>query len=311
MDRGRNNEGGAIQHARGKRLFFLILGIALAAFVLAGLIIPLVSRKRMIFRTFSWELRVKECIFEISDLADTIGKYREDHGSLPTSLHELASKYMEAGQIPRCVEDFVAGRPSYLYGGPNAERQDMPLLSCERHWEAGFNIFVSYDFNTHVVWKKPRWMPGDQFSSSNARVAECRRNLAAIASALQKYRDEKGALPRGLAELAPRWIEKVPHCPADFVKARPSYLYWPITDSSRDTPLVTCERHWPAGIDLYVTTALEVKSRPKNGLSVARALKRKDIGAVEAERDALMHGSLPYLLCALNEKRHPPSSADE
>jgi len=308
---GRSNEEVAVHRVRGKRLFFLILGIAVAAFILAGLIIPLVSRKRMISRTFSWELRVQECIFEISDLADTIRKYREDHGSLPTSLHELAPKYMEAGEIPRCVEDFVAGRPSYLYGGPNAEPQDMPLLSCERHWEAGFNIFVSYDFNAQVVWKTPRWMPGDQFSASTAQVAGCKRNLATIARALQEYRGANESLPRALADLVPAWMAEVPHCPADFAKARPGYLYWPLTDSSTDTPLVTCERHWSAGTDLYVTRTLEVKMRPKNGLSAARALKRKDIEAVEAERDALMHGSLPYLLYVLNEKRNPAPSADE
>ena len=275
-----------------RRLVAIVVPMGVAVFLLLGIILPRTSR--ITFRTFRWERPTRLCALEIATVVAALRQYRKDHGSLPSSLAELVPQYVQ--EVPRCPEDFVEGRPSFLYGGPDVQPQDVPLLSCERHWEAGLNIFVSYDLQAEAVWKVPGWMPGDQLSSSDGQVPDCKRNLAMIADAIQKYRDEKGTLPHNLAELVPSWIEGLPHCRADFAKTRPSYLYWPLLGAAADAPLVTCERHWPAGIDLYVTNALDVKARPKDHVNDARALSRKYTRQVEDERDALMQGSLPYVL---------------
>jgi hypothetical protein len=300
MEQGKGWEnarsGGA---GRGRRLVLWSLAGGTVLFLMVGLILPMVSRN--ICRHYPWEVRTTNCLFEISSIAEALRAYRADYRALPASLEELVPRYL--GELPQCPEEPAPRRIGYLYTRPSEGLEGTPLLSCERHWQAGVNVFVTDGFEVRVAWKVPRWRPGEALSSADASAAECERNLEAIGDALHGYQAENGGLPSLLGELVCRYLDALPQCPADFVERRESYLYRPGGPADVDAPLVVCERHWSSGVDLSLDREFRVRRRPKRDVAWARAVGKREAGQVEAERDALVRGSLPYMLYRLNERK--------
>lgn len=270
---------------------------ALMGLVSAWAAVSCTTVSRVTYRSYRWERSTLDCVMEVCAVADALRHYRAEHGALPGSLAELVPRYIDS--VPRCPEDPVPGRPSYLYCPPGQRSDGVPLLSCERHWEAGLNIVVSPALRVAVLEKVPRWAPGHRFSSWDAQTATCQANLARIAQALRAFRHRRGRLPGALSELTPQYIDVIPQCPSDLSTGRCSYLYWPGAGDASVPLVVTCERHWVAGVDLSVTNSLEVRADAKPGLAEIQVLTHQDAKGVEDARDALIHGSLPYVLRSL------------
>jgi len=101
-------------------------------------------------------------------------------------------------------------------------------------------------------------------------ATQCNVQLDRIRMALREYvRDHNGAWPSSIAELTPRYLAKLPRCPADTFPRRQSYWYQRPTVNTRSSDLVlTCERHrTPVGASvadgfvLYVTKDLSCVHR--------------------------------------------------
>jgi hypothetical protein len=91
-----------------------------------------------------------QCQSVLASVASALRAYLDDTGRLPRGLAELVPGYL--AQLPHCSRDFVKGRISYPYTAVG--NGGIPFVTCERHWDYGFDLVVNRQFQVTAVRKE-------------------------------------------------------------------------------------------------------------------------------------------------------------
>lgn len=158
--------------------------------------------------------QVRACQTKLRTVGVALEMYATDSsGRYPTSVQVLVPRYLPA--VPLCP---VAGVDTYsasLQIGPQAphnlgDYQDFYYLACsgEHHRDAGLERDSPFITTIEGVQPDLRYL-----GTSEEKLAGCRFNLSAIATAAEMYSIDTGSYPESIGLLGPLYLPSMPICP--------------------------------------------------------------------------------------------------
>jgi serine/threonine protein kinase len=213
--------------------FNLIMSIILA--VVLWLLFPGFARLRA-------DSQLAECHGGLNSLGAALEMYSTDHKRLyPPSLGELTPDYQKA--LPSCPLHMQEVDEKILLSGPWGKKGEYFGYCYERNsWSDNYTLwcnagyhqkfygspgFPQYNADLGLI-SSEKSLPGREDKGSpysRENLDFCMSTLSSLSKALESYaREHEGSYPVSLIQLAPRYYEGVPRCPASSYK-RDNYIY--------------------------------------------------------------------------------------